>query len=90
MSKNLLIIDKKSFLSLIIIFMLIFSAMAPTVLAMEIAEQNYESENPITNNKVIDFSKITSGGVLESDGYNIKKNGSNYTIKFKNLTASRW
>ncbi len=99
MISNLININKKSFLALILVSVLTFSVMAPTVIATVGYDSEYESKNNIqgdvldfSNRVKFDFSKSSnrdSYGDLTKDGYEIKKVGHNYTIKFKDLTAKK-
>ena len=99
MLSNIININKKSFLALTLVLILMFSVMAPTVMAAVEYDADYELKNNITgevldfSNRVkFDFSKSSnrnSYGDLTTDGYEIKKEGHNYTIKFKDLTAKK-
>ena len=101
MTKKLLYINIKILTVLILCFAMMFPTMAPIALAVntisEDAEKKYEDEHKIITDNVIDFSNKNkfdfsdgkSYGDLSKDGYVIKKDGNNYTIKFKNLKASK-
>ncbi len=91
MNKKLININFKSFLALILISILMLSIASPVALAVanEDALSKYESDNSINNNE-IDFSSMTlENGEKKESNYEIKKEGTNYTIKLKNLTASK-
>ena len=102
MINNLININKKSFLALILVSILMLSVMSPVILAADIdehvyteAEQKYEQENQI-NGEVIDFSdgKEVHAATFSGNGsipgsYSMIKEGNNYTITLENVTAKK-
>ncbi len=102
MINNLININKKSFLALILISILMLSVMSPVILAADIdehvyteTEQKYEQENQI-NGEVIDFSdgKEVHAATFSGNGsipgsYSMIKEGNNYTITLENVTAKK-
>ncbi len=101
MTNTLININKKSFLALILVSILLFSVMAPVVLAgtdehtYTKAEQKYENQNKIVGD-VIDFSDgkdVAVATFSKETGmpgrYSLKKNGNDYTITLENVTAKK-
>ena len=101
MNEKFLTINLKSFLALILTFILIFAVIAPTALAVSSnesyteAEQKYEDINTIKGG-VLDFSDgkpVDVATLSRTDGipgrYTMTKNGNNYTITLENVTASK-
>ena len=102
MINNLININKKSFLALILISILMLSVMSPVILAADIdehvyteTEQKYEQENQI-NGEVIDFSdgKEVHAATFSGNGsipgsYSMIKEGNNYTITLEDVTAKK-
>ncbi len=101
MLSNIISINKKSFLALIIISILLFSVMSPVVFAVNEehsyteAEQKYEEQNKIVG-EVIDFSdgkEVVKSTLNRETGipgrYSLTKNGSDYTITLENVTAKK-
>ena len=100
MTKKVINVNMKSFLSLILCFVMLFLVIAPTVNAVgstnEEIEQKieeykeeikkYEERNGIKGD-VIDLSRLQENKT--GNGYTVQKRGDDYTITLNNLTAKK-